>query len=179
MDRGLETGFNVTVNAAKRIFEGGEIMSPITYSGASCNSAARRQRRSSFGAFSDMIFSTSNECCATDRGYMPFVWPFQRLTRASPWAISRISTSIGEGSSRSSRRPLSMRCHARVWSMFRRDDDRRLRGTGDTGIALSCINRVSFFKMIGEIWQSRHCLLPDVLYSSLWRCDPVTPEGTA
>ena len=41
------------------------------------------------------------------------VCPFQRATRASPWAMSSISTSSGEGSSRSSRRPDSMRCQAR------------------------------------------------------------------
>ncbi len=33
--------------------------------------------------------------------------------RAKPWAMSSISMSIGEGSSRSSLRPDSMRCHAR------------------------------------------------------------------
>ena len=41
------------------------------------------------------------------------VWPFQRATRASPCAMSSISMSSGEGSSRSSRRPDSMRCQAR------------------------------------------------------------------
>jgi hypothetical protein len=41
------------------------------------------------------------------------VWPFQRGTRAMPCAISSISISSGEGSSRSSRRPDSMRCQAR------------------------------------------------------------------
>src|SRR5438309_843761 len=43
----------------------------------------------------------------------PTVWPFQRATRARPCAISSISMSSGEGSSRSSRRPDSMRCQAR------------------------------------------------------------------
>src|SRR5215472_10703301 len=45
--------------------------------------------------------------------WAPIVWPFQRATRASPCAISSISMSSGEGSSRSSRRPDSMRCQAR------------------------------------------------------------------
>src|ERR1700722_16793273 len=43
----------------------------------------------------------------------PSVWPFQRATRARPWAMSSSSTSSGDGSSRSSRRPDSMRCQAR------------------------------------------------------------------
>src|SRR5580658_2972447 len=43
----------------------------------------------------------------------PLVWPFQRATRANPWAMSSSSMSSGEGSSRSSRRPDSMRCQAR------------------------------------------------------------------
>jgi len=42
------------------------------------------------------------------------VWPFQRATRARPWAISAISTSNGEGSRRSSRRPDNIRCQTRV-----------------------------------------------------------------
>src|SRR5580693_4105299 len=43
----------------------------------------------------------------------PLVWPFQRATRASPCAMSSSSMSSGDGSSRSSRRPDSMRCQAR------------------------------------------------------------------
>ena len=43
----------------------------------------------------------------------PTVWPFQRATRARPWAMSEISMSRGEGSIRSSRRPDSIRCQAR------------------------------------------------------------------
>src|SRR5438094_9507946 len=42
------------------------------------------------------------------------VCPFQRATRARPWAMSAISISSGEGSSRSSRRPDSIRCQARL-----------------------------------------------------------------
>src|SRR5665213_2662998 len=49
----------------------------------------------------------------------PLVWPFQRATRAKPCAMSSISTSSGEGSSRSSRRPDSMRCQARGNSLLR------------------------------------------------------------
>src|SRR5436190_5914798 len=45
--------------------------------------------------------------------WAPSVWPFQRATRASPWAMSSISISSGEGSSRSSLRPESIRCQAR------------------------------------------------------------------
>src|SRR5262249_46003517 len=45
--------------------------------------------------------------------WAPRVCPFQRATLASPWAMSSISTSSGDGSSRSSLRPESMRCHAR------------------------------------------------------------------
>ena len=58
--------------------------------------------------------STSSVCCATEKICAPRVWPFQRATRARPWAISAISMSSGEGSSRSSRRPDSMRCQTRV-----------------------------------------------------------------
>src|ERR1700733_6467052 len=43
----------------------------------------------------------------------PYDCPFQRATRASPCAMSPISMSSGEGSSKSSRRPDSIRCHAR------------------------------------------------------------------
>src|SRR5579863_5337277 len=43
----------------------------------------------------------------------PLVCPFQRATRASPCAMSSISMSSGEGSSKSSRRPDSIRCQAR------------------------------------------------------------------
>src|SRR3984885_1704501 len=51
--------------------------------------------------------------------YGPLVCPFQRATRASPWAISSTSMSSGDGSSRSSRRPDSMRCQARGSSIAR------------------------------------------------------------
>src|SRR5580658_9102294 len=43
----------------------------------------------------------------------PEVCPFQRATRASPCAMSSISMSSADGSSRSSRRPDSIRCQAR------------------------------------------------------------------
>jgi len=92
----------------------GEIMSPMTYSGASCRSAASRTLASTRGACSRITASTSSVCCATEKMCVPLVWPFQRATRASPCAISTISISSGEGSSRSSRRPDSMRCQARV-----------------------------------------------------------------
>ena len=62
---------------------------------------------------SQNIASTSSECWATEKAWSPLVWPFQRATRARPWAMSEISMSSGEGSSRSSRRPDSMRCQAR------------------------------------------------------------------
>ena len=51
------------------------------------------------------IASTTSECWATEKACAPRVWPFQRATRARPWAMSSISMSSGEGSSRSSRRP--------------------------------------------------------------------------
>src|SRR5919202_68378 len=70
-------------------------MSPTTYSGASCSSAASRQ----CGAASvrPKIASTRSECCATEKACSPVVWPFQRATRARPWAMSSISMSSGEG----------------------------------------------------------------------------------
>src|SRR6202035_5831882 len=91
----------------------GEIMSPTTYSGASCHSTASRPPRSSRGARSRASASTNRQCCATEKMCAPLVWPFQRATRASPCAMSSNSTSSGDGSSRSSRRPDSMRCQAR------------------------------------------------------------------
>src|ERR1700758_4812969 len=88
-------------------------MSPITYSGASCNSTASRRPRSNPGARLCASVSTRSECCATEKICAPLVCPFQRATRASPCAISSTSMSSAEGSSRSSRRPDSMRCQAR------------------------------------------------------------------
>src|SRR5215469_7487453 len=88
-------------------------MSPITYSGASCSRAASRQRGSVSGFCRPTISSTTTECCATEKAWSPVVWPFQRATRARPWAMSSISMSSGEGSRRSSRRPESIRCQAR------------------------------------------------------------------
>ena len=84
----------------------GEIMSPMTYSGASWRRSASRPT----GAISGVdaaaaISSTSKVCWATEKACVPIVCPFQRATRASPWAMSSISTSSGEGSRRSSRRP--------------------------------------------------------------------------
>ena len=90
----------------------GEIMSPITYSGASCSSAASRASRGAAGSNAPKIASTSSECCATEKISAPRVCPFQRATRARPCATSSISTSSGDGSIRSSRRPDSMRCQA-------------------------------------------------------------------
>src|SRR6516225_9442049 len=90
----------------------GDIISPITYSGASCRRIARRRLRSSETRWRAII-SASNECWATEKICAPLVWPFQRATRAKPWAMSSISMSSGEGSSRSNRRPESMRCQAR------------------------------------------------------------------
>src|ERR1700733_6623783 len=91
----------------------GEIMSPITYSEASCSRAASRQRGAVSGWMWATISSTTTECWATENACSPIVWPFQRATRARPWAMSSISMSMGDGSSRSSRRPDSMRCQAR------------------------------------------------------------------
>src|SRR5580704_15234529 len=88
-------------------------MSPMTYSGASCSSTARRRLRSSRGTRARARASTSKQCCATEKICVPLVWPFQRATRASPCAMSSISMSSGDGSSKSSRRPDSMRCQAR------------------------------------------------------------------
>ncbi len=85
----------------------------MTYSGASCSSAARRQRAGQSGLSADAISSTTITCCATENACGPLVWPFQRATRASPCAMSSISMSAGDGSSRSRRRPDSMRCQAR------------------------------------------------------------------
>src|SRR5580698_7765457 len=94
-------------------------MSPMTYSGASCSSTARRRPASSRGTRARAKASTNRQCCATEKIWAPLVCPFQRATRASPCAISSLSTSSGEGSSRSSRRPDSMRCQARGASLPR------------------------------------------------------------
>src|SRR6185312_12428638 len=72
-------------------------MSPTTYSGASCSSVASRPRASSRGTFARASASTSSTCCATEKMCSPLVCPFQRATRARPWAMSSISTSSGEG----------------------------------------------------------------------------------
>src|SRR5271170_1418377 len=66
------------------------------------------------GACVRITSSTNSVCCATEKICAPCVCPFQRATRASPCAISSISISSGEGSSKSSRRPDSMRCQARA-----------------------------------------------------------------
>src|SRR6201747_1032814 len=91
----------------------GLIKSPITYSGASCSRDIRRASRVRPGRRSAVIRSTRTQCWATEKACSPLVWPFQRATRARPWAMSSISTSSGDGSSRSRRRALSMRCQAR------------------------------------------------------------------
>src|ERR1700733_799148 len=91
----------------------GEIMSPMTYSGASWRRTVRRRLSSSRGTRARAKVSTRRQCCATEKICAPLVCPFQRATRARPWAMSSISMSSGEGSSRSSRRPDSMRCQAR------------------------------------------------------------------
>ncbi len=75
--------------------------------------AARRSASESEGSSRTAISTTSTECCATEKACGPRVWPFQRATRASPCAMSLISTSKGEGSARSSLRPDSMRCQTR------------------------------------------------------------------
>ena len=72
-----------------------------------------RALRSSRGAFARANCSTRSACWATEKICAPLVCPFQRATLARPWAMSSISTSSGEGSSRSRRRPDSMRCQAR------------------------------------------------------------------
>src|SRR5262245_34951836 len=92
----------------------GLIKSPTTYSGASWMSAASRKSRPSLGSSSAAMRSTRRLCSATEKACAPLVCPFQRATRASPCAMSSISMSSGEGSSRSSRRPLNMRCQARA-----------------------------------------------------------------
>ena len=89
------------------------IMSPMTYSGASWSITAKRPSALRSGAVVCAIVSTISVCWATEKACAPIVWPFQRATRARPWAMSSISMSSGEGSSRSSRRPDSMRCQAR------------------------------------------------------------------
>src|ERR1700722_11633109 len=94
-------------------------MSPMTYSGASWSSTTRQPLRSSRGARNRARASTSRQCCATEKICEPLVWPFQRATLAKPWAISSISMSRGEGSSKSSLRPDSMRCQARGASVLR------------------------------------------------------------
>src|SRR5690606_13243289 len=88
-------------------------MSPMTYSEASCSRAARRHFGSSPGRMWAAISSTTSECWATEKACSLMVWPFQRATRAGPWAMSSISMSNGDGSSRSRRRPDSIRCQAR------------------------------------------------------------------
>jgi hypothetical protein len=90
----------------------GLIISPITYSGASCSSAANCHFAAKL-PIRPKICSTSSECSATEYGQSPRVCPFQRATNASPCAISTISISSGVGSSKSNRRPESIRCQAR------------------------------------------------------------------
>src|SRR5690349_15788684 len=90
------------------------MMSPITYSGASCKSTIRRASGVRAGSIAPATASTSSECCATEKTCGPRVWPFQRATRARPWAMSSMAMSAGLGSRRSRRRPESMRCHARL-----------------------------------------------------------------
>ena len=51
----------------------GEIMSPITYSGASCSSAASRQRGSNPGCRWAQTYSTTMECWATEKACSPVV----------------------------------------------------------------------------------------------------------
>src|ERR1700733_4571776 len=103
-------------------------MSPMTYSGASCSNAASRKLTSTRGVCSRITASTRSVCCATEKISAPLVWPFQRATRARPWAMSAISISSGEGSIRSSRRPDSMRCHARAALDMRLAAERRAFG---------------------------------------------------
>src|SRR3984885_1568600 len=88
-------------------------MSPTTYSGASCNATASRPPRSSRGARSRASASTNRQCCATEKMCAPSVWPFQRATRARPCAMSSSAPWGGEGWSRPTRPPDSMRCQAR------------------------------------------------------------------
>src|SRR3569623_577013 len=87
---------------------------PYSDSGASCSIAASRTRRSMRGERVRSTSSTSSVCCATEKICAPWVCQFQRATRARPCAMSATSMSSGEGSSRSSRRPDSMRCQARA-----------------------------------------------------------------
>ncbi len=91
----------------------GEIISPITYSGASWSSMSSRPSRPSPGESAQRCPRPAGCAGRLRRRCGPWVWPFQRATRASPWAISSISTSSGDGSSRSSRLPDSIRCQAR------------------------------------------------------------------
>ena len=65
-------------------------MSPITYSGASCSSTARRPRRVAAPARDAGARSPRRGGCAAPRRRCACraVWPFQRATRASPWAMS-------------------------------------------------------------------------------------------
>src|SRR6266852_1314563 len=116
----------------------GVIISPMTYSGASCKSNASPSLRSTAPMRRRAMISTRSVCCATEKICSPTVWPFQRATRARPCATSSISMSSGEGSRRSSRRPDSIRCHARGAPAprladgllgFARDVDRWLRVT--------------------------------------------------
>ena len=104
--------FNISINPPNAYLTG-VIISPITYSGASCNSAARHHFCSILGAFSRTKRSTSTQCWATENPYLPRVCPFHRVTRANPWAISSISISSGEVQCHIERRPLNIRCQAR------------------------------------------------------------------
>ena len=99
----------------------GEIRSPITYSGASCSITASRADGADLRRAACRRSPPPPACAGRPRRHArPTVWPFQRATRARPWAMSSISMSSGEGSSRSSRRPDSIRCQARGGvSLFR------------------------------------------------------------
>src|SRR5690606_17670769 len=78
------------------------------------------------------------------------VWPFQRATRARPWAMSSISMSNGEGSSRSRRRPDNMRCQARGgWGL-------RTRGAGPASSISSA--KVLMLRMLRLVTQTERAI---------------------
>ena len=87
-------------------------MSPITYSGASCNSTASGRRDQPRRAQPrDGLDQERMLGDGIDMRALGLAVPARNARQAV--AISSISMSSGDGSSRSSRRPDSMRCQAR------------------------------------------------------------------
>ena len=73
----------------------------------------RRTRRPAIRcpmSMEDAIFSTSSECCATEKMCGPVVWPFQRATRARPCRVRPRSDVERRGIEQEVEAPDSIRC---------------------------------------------------------------------